>query len=125
MILLRPVNFYFTDVSEPSHIIFARSAFILPTSQNRHSSSFCEVKEKNLLHSYYIGKPAFYQEKNNNFDFGIITLSFDRWGSVDGNGGSVNNGGKHHYGVGLVYALLRLDAVQKLRQGAGIIGLYL
>ena len=35
---LRSVNFYFTDVSEPSHIIITRSIFILPTSQNRHSS---------------------------------------------------------------------------------------
>ena len=31
-------NFYFTVVSEPSHDIIARSIFILPTSQNRHSS---------------------------------------------------------------------------------------
>ena len=44
-IVLRSVNFYFTDVSEPSHIIFARSIFILPTSRNRHSSSFNEGKK--------------------------------------------------------------------------------
>ena len=31
-------NFYFTVVSEPSHDIITRSIFILPTSQNRHSS---------------------------------------------------------------------------------------
>ncbi|OUN27083.1 hypothetical protein B5G00_03665 [Blautia sp. An46] len=46
---LRSVNFYFTDVSEPSHIIFTRSVFILPTSQNRHSSSFSEGKKEVLL----------------------------------------------------------------------------
>ena len=45
---LRSVNFYFTDVSEPSHIIFTRSVFILPTSQNRHSSSFSEGKKEVL-----------------------------------------------------------------------------
>lgn len=32
------VNFYFTVESVPSLNIFARSIFILPTSQNRHSS---------------------------------------------------------------------------------------
>ena len=36
----RSVNFYFTDESEPSLVIIARSIFILPTSRNRHSSSF-------------------------------------------------------------------------------------
>ncbi len=40
-----PGQFYFTDVSEPSHIIFARSVFILPTSRNRHSSSFSEAED--------------------------------------------------------------------------------
>jgi len=40
--ILRSVNFYFTDESEPSLVFFARSIFILPTSQNRHSSSFSE-----------------------------------------------------------------------------------
>ncbi len=58
---LRSVNFYFTDVSEPSHIIFARSVFILPTSRNRHSSSFSEGK-KFFFHLYYMRKRDFYQE---------------------------------------------------------------
>ena len=40
--IIRPVSFYFYDESEPSLVIFARSVFILPTSQNRHSSSFGE-----------------------------------------------------------------------------------
>ena len=44
-LILRSVNFYFTDESEPSLVIFARSVFILPTSQNRHSSSFSEGTE--------------------------------------------------------------------------------
>ena len=35
----RAVSFYFTDESEPSLVINMRSVFILPTSQNRHSSS--------------------------------------------------------------------------------------
>ena len=35
---LLSVNFYFTVESVPSLNIFARSIFILPTSQNRHSS---------------------------------------------------------------------------------------
>ena len=37
--LLHSVNFYITDESEPSLVFFTRSTFILPTSQNRHSSS--------------------------------------------------------------------------------------
>lgn len=52
--LLRSVNFYFTDVSEPSHISFARSVFILPTSQNRHSSPFSEAKIVILSYIYII-----------------------------------------------------------------------
>ena len=42
IVIHRSVNFYFTDVSEPSHIIIARSIFILPSCQNRHRTSLAE-----------------------------------------------------------------------------------
>lgn len=57
--MLRSANFYFTDVSEPSHTSFIRSVFILPTSQNRHSSSFSEelpaqLQEITILHEFLV-----------------------------------------------------------------------
>ena len=51
---LRSVNFYFTDVSKPSHISIARSIFILPTSRNRHSSSYAKQEHICSLYLNYI-----------------------------------------------------------------------